>query len=154
MLSKLHRNGKGFTLIELMIVIAIIAILAAIAIPNFMAARRKARISADKQQLASYATALEVYAADESLGDGSYPAASGIVNLVAALNKVTADGSVAMRNAKAKDLGDKKGGDGLCIGDEMLNASAANVFTLCIESIDTGGTAKVYTWTSAGGAGW
>jgi len=42
MLSKIRGNSKGFTLIELMIVIAIIGILAAIAIPNFIAYRNKA----------------------------------------------------------------------------------------------------------------
>ena len=41
MLSKMRTNNKGFTLIELMIVIAIIGILAAIAIPNFIAYRNK-----------------------------------------------------------------------------------------------------------------
>ncbi|EGT3613710.1 prepilin-type N-terminal cleavage/methylation domain-containing protein [Clostridium perfringens] len=47
---KLKRNNKkkkGFTLIELIIVIAIIAILAAIAIPNFLSIQRKARVKAD-----------------------------------------------------------------------------------------------------------
>ena len=45
MIQKLRGNSKGFTLIELMIVIAIIGILAAIAIPNFIAYRDKAYCS-------------------------------------------------------------------------------------------------------------
>ena len=45
--KKPTKKKKGFTLIELIIVIAIIAILAAIAIPNFLSIQRKARVKAD-----------------------------------------------------------------------------------------------------------
>jgi prepilin-type N-terminal cleavage/methylation domain-containing protein len=53
---RLRANEKGFTLIELMIVIAIIGILAAIAIPNFIAYRNKSfcsRAESDANALAS-----------------------------------------------------------------------------------------------------
>ena len=51
MLSKLRSNRKGFTLIELMIVVAIIGILAAIAIPNFLKFQAKSRTSEAKTNL-------------------------------------------------------------------------------------------------------
>jgi type IV pilus assembly protein PilA len=60
---------KGFTLIELMIVIAIIAILAAILIPNFLHARAEAVTAACEGNEKQIATAEEEYAVDNG---GSY----------------------------------------------------------------------------------
>ena len=64
-MTKLTRNKeKGFTLIELMIVIAIIGILAAIAIPQFSAYRKRSYNSAAKADLRNLATAEEAYYVD------------------------------------------------------------------------------------------
>ena len=63
---------KGFTLVEIMIVVAIIAILSAIAIPNFMAARSKSRANACKANMRQIDSGLEQYAMDalKTNGDG------------------------------------------------------------------------------------
>jgi prepilin-type N-terminal cleavage/methylation domain-containing protein len=54
----------AFTLIELLIVVAIIAILAAIAVPNFLEAQTRAKVARVKNDLRSVATAVEAYRVD------------------------------------------------------------------------------------------
>src|SRR5262245_29227591 len=63
MLSNLKRR-EGFTLIELMIVVAIIGILAAIAIPNFIKFQLRSKAGESKVNLAGMRTAQESYFAD------------------------------------------------------------------------------------------
>lgn len=57
---------KAFTLIELLIVVAIIAILAAIAVPNFLEAQTRAKVSRVMADMRSHATALEAYRVDNN----------------------------------------------------------------------------------------
>jgi prepilin-type N-terminal cleavage/methylation domain-containing protein len=57
-------NKSAFTLIELLIVVAIIAILAAIAVPNFLEAQTRSKISRAKSDMRTLATAIESYAVD------------------------------------------------------------------------------------------
>lgn len=59
-------NKKAFTLIELLIVVAIIAILAAIAVPNFLEAQTRAKVSRAKSDMRTTATALESYYVDNN----------------------------------------------------------------------------------------
>jgi len=60
------KNQKGFTLIELMIVIAIIGILAAIAIPQFSAYRKRSYHASSQSDLRNAATAQEAFFVDNS----------------------------------------------------------------------------------------
>lgn len=69
------RKSSAFTLIELLIVVAIIGILAAIAVPNFLNAQTRARVARAESDQKSIGTALEMYRMDQNgypLGGASW----------------------------------------------------------------------------------
>ena len=62
MLQKLNKNRGGFTLVEIMIVVAIIALLAAIAVPNFLRARKRSQATRILEDLRMIDSAIDQYA--------------------------------------------------------------------------------------------
>jgi general secretion pathway protein G len=64
-----RRNQRGFTLIELMVVIVILGILAGLIVPRIMGRPDEARLAKARLQIESLETALKMYRLD----NGSYP---------------------------------------------------------------------------------
>jgi len=71
MLTKLNKRRGGFTLVEIMIVVAIIALLAAIAVPGFLRARKRAQASRILNDLRLIDSAIDQYAIETNKSTGS-----------------------------------------------------------------------------------
>lgn len=72
----MKKNKKGFTLVELMIGVAIITIIAMILIPNYIRAQHQSKLSGCEQNEKNIATLLETYAVDNL----AYPSAGGNID--------------------------------------------------------------------------
>ena len=92
MLKKVRENKKGFTLAELLIVVAIIGVLVAVSIPIFTAQLGKARRATNQANArAAYAAASAAYLGDDTVKGGTYTTADG--KFVAATTAPTAAAS-------------------------------------------------------------
>jgi prepilin-type N-terminal cleavage/methylation domain-containing protein len=70
MLNKLNKRRGGFTLVEIMIVVAIIALLAAIAVPGFLRARKRSQASKILNDLRMIDAAVDQYAIETNRQTG------------------------------------------------------------------------------------
>jgi prepilin-type N-terminal cleavage/methylation domain-containing protein len=71
MLNKLNKRRGGFTLVEIMIVVAIIALLAAIAVPGFLRARKRSQASRILNDLRMIDAAVDQYAIETNRTTGA-----------------------------------------------------------------------------------
>jgi type II secretion system protein G len=115
---------RGFTLIELMIVVAIIAILAGILIPNFVNARSQAQTAACESNLRAIATALELYYADNQV----YPTASGAAVQPSLL---TANGVAYLNNTPKDPAAQSSSATYALTTTQAANGSAATYTIVC-----------------------
>src|SRR4051812_39758466 len=71
MLQNLNKKRAGFTLVEIMIVVAIIALLAAIAVPNFLRARKRSQATRILEDLRIIDSAIDQYAIETNKAGGA-----------------------------------------------------------------------------------
>lgn len=121
-----NNNRNAFTLIELLMVIAIIGILAGILIPTVGAVRKQANVAASKSQITSYLTAIQMFKGDY----GYYPLVTGTgesekfelnspancTELIKTLTGRDTDGGV-LSNEDAKDTGNRRKASYLSLSD-------------------------------------
>ncbi len=88
--NRMYKKEKGFTLVELMVVIIILAVLTGIAVPSYLALRNRAREQATRSEMLNIGTAIAIYEADRS----ALPA-TGMTNLITALEGTDSTGSGA-----------------------------------------------------------
>ena len=104
------KKGKGFTLIELIAVLVILAIIALIVTPLVMSIIKKAKISADKRSIDAYGRSIELAIAGYLLDNGSFPTEVSQLtieysgdNVTCETTQINSDSSVFLSNCKVNN---------------------------------------------------
>jgi len=92
MLKKLNTKRGGFTLVEIMIVVAIIALLAAIAVPNFLRSRKRSQATQVLEDLRIVDAAVDQYAIENNKNSATTPAWSDVQKYIKTGTRLYASG--------------------------------------------------------------
>ena len=156
----MKNNKKGFTLAELLIVVAIIAVLVAIAIPIFTSQLEKSREATDKADIRDYYAEISVAVLDETLTyktDGSkIKIANGLEAVSGAYTAATdsADGSFTVtvaHTAHQSQTGWQSGNPvvaGVTVNTNMADTTAI-VYTFAIDKDNGNIYLTTYSFTAA-----
>lgn len=142
----MKNHERGFTLIELMIVVAIIGILAAIAVPKFADLIRKSTEGSSKGNLGSIRSALSIYYGDM---EGQYP--SSISGLTVAGKYLAAIPMAKAPNYHQDSAGET--GGLLVVGSGITDAGGWSYNNVAGDS-NAGGLAVNCTHTDTKGSNW
>src|SRR5215213_5780370 len=91
MLNKLQSRRSGFTLVEIMIVVAIIALLAAIAVPSFLRARKRSQATSTLETCRMIDAAKDQYAIENGKSTGMTPAGTDLAAYIKKGTKLYGD---------------------------------------------------------------
>ena len=144
--SRAQRRESGFSLIELLIVVAIILVICAIAIPNFMRSRMAANESATVQNMRNIVTADVVYGATYGIG---------YANSLATLGPPPGNGPPTIANSSLIDdvlaLGVKSGYSFTYVPGPVSSAGTIDSYTLNADPVNQGITGNRHFYTDQSG---
>ena len=98
--KKIYRNQKGFTLVELMVVVIILGVLAGVAVPQYLGRTKDAKINATATTIKAMQGAINVWTADSNGGNGKYPKANDTVAETKGIDDALKDAAITWIGTK------------------------------------------------------